>query len=104
MATILNTSLDAAEVTGPGAIVDVEATSYRQHTAITTVIGTVTSVTVDIEVSHDQANWAVAGTATFTEAGCEQVKVDASVRFLRAHLTELEGDPGAAVTTTISSG
>lgn len=104
MATIVNTSLDAAEAVGPGSVVDIESTGYRQHTAIATVSGAVAIAVVDVEVSHDQTNWAVAGTLAFGAAGCKQLLVNASVRYLRANLTELTADPGATVTMSISSG
>lgn len=104
MATIVNPSIQAAESTGPGTTIDLESTNVKQHTAIATVTGTVTAVTVNIEVTHDQENWATAETLTFTGAGCRQVPVYAAVRYLRANLVELTGDPGATVTTTISSG
>lgn len=104
MATVQSTSLNAVTATGVGDVHDSESTTYRQHTVIASATGVVTAVTILIEISHDQTNWAQIASIALTGAEVKQASFTAAVRFVRANLTVLTADPGAAVTATISSG
>jgi hypothetical protein len=96
------TSLNAATAVGPGTTVDLGVVRST-HTLQTTVTGTPTAVTVNLEGSLAAAGpWATLVASTSTTGDVQTVSGRA-VRYVRANLAVLTGGTAPTVTALIAS-
>lgn len=96
------TSLTAATSTQAGTAKDLED-SVAVHTMIVTVTGSPTSVSVNLEGSHDNVNWVNLTTYTSTSSGYVSFDSQVRVRYVRANLTAITGGSSPTITASIGS-
>ncbi|HZP55041.1 hypothetical protein [Actinocrinis sp.] len=97
-----STSLNAATATGPGAVIDLGVVR-SSHTLQTTVTGSPTGVTVNLEGSLTATGpWTTLATSTST-TGDVQTATGKAVRYVRANLTVLTAGTSPTVTALIAS-
>ena len=96
-----NTSLAAATATGPGVVTDLGVVRTA-HALDTTITGSPSAVTVNLEGSLDGTAWVVLATSTAT-AGDVQTVSGKGVRYVRANLVALTGGTAPTVTALIAS-
>lgn len=96
-------SLDAATATGAGTSKDLEE-SKSDHFMIVSLTGGPSTISVDLEGSHDGSMWVVLANAS-TGAGATRTAsvVGKPVRYVRANLVELSGGTSPTASVTIAS-
>jgi len=92
-------SLDAATVAGTGASRDLEGVGSI-FGVLVFATGSPSTVTVQLEGSHDDVNWFAVGSPTITTAPSYTNFTDLAFRYVRANLVTLSG--GSAPTVTVS--
>lgn len=70
---------------------------------IVTVTGSPTSVSVNLEGSHDNVNWVNLTTYTSTSSGYVSFDSQVRVRYVRANLTAITGGSSPTITASIGS-
>lgn len=99
-------SLDAVGSTGPGAARDLEG-SRKVHTLVVSATGTPSTVTAELQGSHDGVNWFNMGSASVNSPAANQgasvSNAEHVARYVRANLTQLSGGSTPTATATIAS-
>lgn len=97
------TTLSGATSAGVGVARDLEGTFGTHHCEVF-YTGAPSSIAVDLEGSHDGANWfrlvTLSGVTTGRMRG---VSTSLLARFVRANITDLTGGSSPTVTATIAS-
>jgi hypothetical protein len=95
-------SIDAAASTGPGAAKDLEGVG-SDFGVMVFATGTPSTVTVQLQGSHDNVNWFTVPTPTITAADTYTNFPNFLCRYVRANLFALSGGSSPTVTVTIAA-